>query len=167
MNLFEREAGFEPANTGFADHPLEPLGHSLVLLLGWQDSNLRSLTTGDLQSPAINNRQSWRLYVGEAGTSYQANLWQLPLCDIPLFCGHSWNRTTFSGFSFQAISLRSALSKQAWLLLSLNVISVLRIHHVCQMSFAEAEGLRSVILPSAPRTGYRRHSLNADSRMVF
>lgn len=53
MNLFEREAGFEPANTGFADQPLEPLGHSLVLLLGWQDLNLRSLTTGDLQSPAI------------------------------------------------------------------------------------------------------------------
>ena len=43
MNLFEREAGFEPANTGFADQPLEPLGHSLILLLGWQDLNLRNL----------------------------------------------------------------------------------------------------------------------------
>ena len=30
--IFEWEDGFEPTNTGFADRPLEPLGHSHILV---------------------------------------------------------------------------------------------------------------------------------------
>ena len=39
-HLMEMRAGFEPANSSFADYPLGPLGH-LIIWLGQLDSNQR------------------------------------------------------------------------------------------------------------------------------